>query len=148
MAAPVVELCDAVVAYIQGQTYSMTFNVERVNFVKTDLSDTVTTNVYVYPGQSLSSSTRVYDRGSFSRRFGVVVHITNFIDNIDTNSEIDNALLLTHEIEKSLENVNFGEMQMMQFESETSGREFFGIEQAQERNYFHTIITIDYEGVL
>lgn len=148
MAAPIVDLCEAVAAHIKSQTYSFSFNTTRTNFERSDLRDTAATNVFVYPGQPLGSATSVYDRGRFTRRYTVAVHITNFIDDQNRNKEIDDALLLVHEIEKSLENVNFGEMQMMAFETETSARPFFEMDQVQERSFFHVILSVEYEGVV
>lgn len=148
MAAPVVELCEAIADHIRNFTYSFSFQVHRVNYVTSNLEDDVLTHVYIYPAQPLGSAAEIYTRGSFNRRYEVAIHIVNFIDDQDNQAEVDDALLLAHEIEQSLENVPFGDFEMMSFTSENVGRPFFEVEQTVQRNTFHTIINVEYGGIV
>lgn len=147
MAARVVDLCEAIKTYIESQTYSFTFTVARTNWVTTDLKDSAFTRVFVYPAQPTGSSTEIGSRGDYLRRYSVNVHLTNYVDS-NSQSEIDTALQLAEEIEQSLENVDHSGFQMVRFTSQTAGRPYFELEAAVERNYYHSIITIEYLGTL
>ena len=147
MAARVIELCEAVKDYINAQktlgTYSFGFNVIRTNWVSTDLKDTNSTVVYIYPAQPTGSALPQGTRAEFMRQYQVSCHLTNYVDSA-SQAEIDDALQLAEELERSLENVEMADFSMLEFESTTGGRAFFEIQPAIQRNYYHAIINLTY----
>ena len=141
MAARVVELAQAIADYIASQTYSFTFNVERRMRIKSDLADTQTTNVFVYPMYDQGKQISVDTRDAFGRTYTVNVEIVNFIDDPNEQREIDDALLLAEELEESFENTDLAGFQMLGFGAETSAS-FLEAEQLQDRYVFHVVIPL------
>ena len=143
MAARVVELAQAVADYIGSQTYSFTFNVQRKMLIKSDLADTRLTNVYVYPQYDQGKVLPVDTRDAFGRQYTVIVHLTNYVDDVNDQREIDDALLLAEELEGSLENIELANFAMLGFGAEQSAS-FLEVEDLQNRQFFHVVIPVIY----
>lgn len=141
MAARVVELSQAVADYIASQSYSFTFNTLRKMLIKSDLADTRLTNVYVYPQYAQGKNLPVDTRDAFGRQYTVIVHITNYVDDVNDQREIDDALQLAEELEESLENVEQAGFAMLGFGAENSAS-FLEVEDLQNRQFFHVVIPV------
>ena len=146
MAARVVELKQAIADYIESSTYSFTFNTNSTYPIKIDLAETRLTNVWVYPLWPTGKRLTVNTRGTVLKQYLMNVEITNYIDNPDNQSEIDDALLLAEELEDSLDNVPQADFKFTEFAAEPGGQPFADFEKLGGRNYFHVPIGVLYVG--
>ena len=146
MAARSVELAEAVASYIASQQYPFSFNVRRRMIVQSDLATTATTNVYVYPMYEQGKQLPVDTRHDFGRQYTIIVHITNFVDDLDTQAEVDDSLELAEVLEESLENVSQAGFAMLGFGAEQSAS-FLEIDSLHNRNFYHVTIPLVYVTV-
>ena len=140
MAANVVQLCEDVLTHIQAFSYSYTFTASRQHIAFVRLEDTNDTRVFVYPG---TIARAVETRASYRVQAQVFVHLANYI-NTNSQTEIDNGILFTQELERSIDNIILSDWSMLSYDSDVSGRASFQLEGLGQRNYFHTAIGIQF----
>ena len=120
MAARVVELAEAVAAYVQSQTYSFTFNVKRENPAHNRLESTKTTTLYVYPGPEGPTTAT---RNKWQHFYNITIHLVNYVDGVGPSDpigqkEIDDLFQLMEEIVDSLKEAQISGRHLMEFSTE------------------------------
>ena len=114
MAARVVEICDALAAYISSQTYSYTFNVERVNPAHQRLEATPFTTLYIYPGPEGPSTAT---RNKWQHVYSATIHLVNYVDTVG-QQEIDDVFALMEEIIDSVKDARISGRHLQEFGTE------------------------------
>ena len=142
-ASKIVSLCDGIVAFLAATPYPYRFNVSRELRKQLKMEDTNETQVFVYPAPG-GSSYPAETRDVFGQTYSVYIHIANYLDT-NSQEEIDQALDLHERIAASLVNTAFiGDFQFLEFESGDSPVDFFDNAEAQQHNYYHSVISVQY----
>lgn len=140
MAAKVVDVCDAIVGYLNSQTLSQSFTAARRNVWYTNLEDTNDLQVVVTPSET---ETNPETRQSFSRRFRVNVIVQK---KVQTQAEEDALMQLSEEIEDALRGVEMAGFGFSEFSETVGSRQFIDIDAAASEGLFRTVIQISYLG--
>ncbi len=119
MPARVIEICDGLKNYVEGQTYSYTFSVKRENPAHHRLESSPFTTLFVYPApQGPSTATR----NKWLHTYGITIHMVNFVDSV-SQSEIDDVYEAMEEITDSLKDAVISGRSLMEFSTEDNPEE-------------------------
>lgn len=140
MPAKVVTLCEAVVDFLNGESYSQSFTATRTNAGVNQLEDTNDLQVTVFPGDY---QVEIESRDAWRRTYSVFVVVQK---NTDTKDDEDEMLELVEEIESSLENEDMGEFVMVGLVGTLGGRTPVQADQLLTAGQFVSAIEVNYIG--
>jgi hypothetical protein len=138
MAADICTLCDAVVSFLNGETYTETFTATRQNVPNAELEDTTDFVVTVYPGDT---STSLEDRATYRKTYGVFVVVQK---SVVTQTEEDEVFNLVQEIDESLQNQAMGNFDLAQAFATAGARSSLVREQLLSSNQFVCVLDLGY----
>lgn len=140
MPAKIATLCDAVKDFLNGQSYTETFTATRSNAPVNQLEDTEEIIVTVFPGDYLVD---IESRDTWRRTYSVFVAVQKCVDG---QVEEDAMLLLTEEIEASLENQNMDDFAMISLVGTLGARTPLDADQIRGAGQFVSVIEVSYVG--
>lgn len=143
MPAKVVTLCDAIASYLNNYTFSQSFTAIRRNVWYVNLEDTNDLQVVVVPQETETSSET---RSASQRRFRVMVIIQKRMTTANEQTQQDDMLQLTEEIEDALYGVGMGDFGFDTFGETAGSRQLIELETMAQQRLFRTVLQVSYLG--
>lgn len=145
MPAKVVSLCTEVVSFLNGLTLSQSFTAERYNVWTDDLAEASGLKVMVIPLDAESNS---ITRTDLERRFRVNIIVQKRLTaQQNTNSEQDELILLSEEIENAIYGETMGQFGFVDFSDNAGTRAVIETDAVVNGRQFRTVLQLSYAGV-
>jgi hypothetical protein len=143
MGAKIADLRDAVVTFINGESYSQSFTATAANIPTLELESTNDVVVTVFPGEF---QVDIESRNTWQYQYTVHIAIQKTITAADRMAEEDTMLLLAEEIEDSLKDQNIGRFALFNITATAGPRLPFMAEQLASAGHFTAILEAVYIG--
>jgi len=141
MPAKIVTLCDAVVDFLNGESYSQAFTATRANVPVRTLEETNGLVVEVFPGDYVVEEET---RTEWRYEYTVNIAVSQVITAADRLQAEDDLLELVEEIEESLKSEPMDGFSMFNLSATAAGAQHFNAERLLASGQFIAVLGITY----